>query len=333
MTGRREFPKSKDGGSEDRREGDRRIEEFVNEQKGPRPSVLIVEDNPVNQKVAAGLFDKLGCQVYIAESGTRALQLVQEYDVDVIMMDWELPGMDGFETARAIRELERSHLRKRPHRLSKPRGELGFTPCAHIPIVGMTAHGNSERDQSGWEHVMDDCLAKPIRLHDLANVLTRWMGSKAQAIDDQASSGDSNLETDLSVLEVVSPLHTVRSAVDYRKSSPPTYDISAAVKSLDGDEALLYTLFQIFLDTAPNLIHGMREAIAVEDRSRLQRHTHQLKGALFALNAGQQALVAERLEAEVTVAPFSELQRQFGAMECEVEALMTLFRDALVCKK
>ena len=97
------------------------IEENITEQERLSPSVLIVEDNPVNQKVAAGLFDKLGCHVHIAESGTQALLLVQEYDLDLIMMDWDLPGMDGFETAHAIRELEKTNRLERRGPLSKTR--------------------------------------------------------------------------------------------------------------------------------------------------------------------------------------------------------------------
>ncbi|MDH3772275.1 MAG: ATP-binding protein, partial [Nitrospirota bacterium] len=95
----RESQETKECAPEEDHKGNWPIQEDITEQERLSPSVLIVEDDPVNQKVAAGLFDKLGCHVHIAESGTQALLLVQEYDLDVIMMDWELPGMDGFETA------------------------------------------------------------------------------------------------------------------------------------------------------------------------------------------------------------------------------------------
>ena len=105
------------------------------------PAVLIVEDNPVNQKVAVGLFEKLGCQVYVAESGGEALNLVQKHCFDVVMMDWELPGMDGFETARAIRDLEKANRLALGGSKSQIQPASGFPPCLHLPIVGMTAHG------------------------------------------------------------------------------------------------------------------------------------------------------------------------------------------------
>ena len=145
-------------------EGNWPIKENSTGQERLSPSVLIVEDNPINQKVAAGLFDKLGCHVYIAESGTQALLLVQEYDLDLIVMDWDLPGMDGFETAKAIRELEKINRLERPRPLSQTRYLSASMPCSHIPIVGMTAHGFSEHDQHSWIGVMDDCLSKPVHL-------------------------------------------------------------------------------------------------------------------------------------------------------------------------
>ena len=159
------------------------------------PLILIVEDNPINQKVAAGLFKKLGCQVYVAESGDEALSLVQEHPIDVVMMDWELPGMNGIDTAWAIRELENEHCLKPGNLLRHHLDESDFLPCAHLPIVGMTAHGHSERNSSRWECVMDDCLAKPVHLQDLAQVLERWVGYRVPSGESQVLSGMAALQT------------------------------------------------------------------------------------------------------------------------------------------
>ena len=310
------------------RRGNPLVMKNLNEQERLSPSVLIVEDNPVNQKVAAGLFEKLGCQVYIAESGSQALSLVQECDVDVIMMDWELPGMDGFETARAIRELEKTNRLERCRPMSKIQYESGFSPCEHLPIVGMTAHGQSEQSQSRWEHVMDDCLAKPVHMQDLANVLERWVGFRVKANDHQSSSNDARLQANVIEASTVGPREELKTPVDHRETCE-VYDYSAALECMEGDEALLHSLFQNFLDTVPNLIHGMREAIAKEDRTGLHRQAHQLKGALFALNSHHQAEVAGRLEVKSAACSFPQLQHLVGEMEHDVGALMTVFRDIL----
>ncbi len=324
---KRASQESKAYGPEDHHGAVRSVEDAIKESEKPSPFVLIVEDNPVNQKVAAGLFDKLGCQVSIAESGKQALELVQKLAVDIIMMDWELPGMDGFETAHAIRALEKSNHLKRRCSLSSTQDRSGPSPCSHIPIVGMTAHGYSEQNLRSWKTVMDDCLSKPVHLRDLATVLERWVGFRVQACNE-SSSNDLRVLANLTGETTVGPLETMGAAVG-QENICDMYDYSAALESMEGDETLLHSLFEIFMDTGPHLMQGLREAIGSENRKLFQRHAHQLKGALFALNASHQALVAERLEAEASVASFSELQQRFGELEHEVEVLTTVFEEAL----
>jgi CheY-like chemotaxis protein/HPt (histidine-containing phosphotransfer) domain-containing protein len=317
----------------DASESSERVDQAVFDLRTPeeplRPSVLIVEDNLVNQKVAVGLFEKLGCRVYVAESGDRALTLLQERAIDVVMMDWELPGMDGFEAARAIRELEAANRLKRCGSMTRIPSESEFRPCSHLPIVGMTAHGQTEKNQFRWRPVMDDCLAKPILMKDLAHVLERWVGFKvSQVKKHQFSSIEADLEgqvgghsLEVSIAQKNEPLAP--------GEIPDLYDFSGALGFMEGDETLLHSLFQIFLDTAPDLIQGVQNAMASQDRQSFQRHAHQLKGALFAINATHQAIGAEQLEVAALGAPFSSLHHQVREMEQDVEALMTLLRDRL----
>ena len=308
-------------------EGNYPIEENVSEQERLGPSVLIVEDNPVNQKVASGLFDKLGCHVHIAESGPEALLLVQEYDFDVIMMDWDLPGMDGFETAHAIRELEKTNNLARRRPLSKARYLSGSRPCSHIPIVGMTAHRLSEQNQHRWIGIMDDCLSKPVHLKDLANVLEHWVGFGVEARENQRSLCDGGLQENTAGVGVDRPIVVGRPVDD--QQSLERYDLSGAIEAMEGDELLLHSLFKIFLETKENLIYGMKEGIKREDRLHFQRKAHQLKGALYALNATYQAEIVEQLEVTALVCPFPQLKNLVEEMEKEVEALISAFRDAL----
>ena len=323
-----ESQETKECAPEGDHEGNWSIEENITEQERLSPSVLIVEDNPVNQKVAAGLFDKLGCHVHIAGSGTQALPLVQKYDLDLIVMDWDLPGMDGIETAHAIRELEKNNRLERRRPLSKARFLSGSMSCSHIPIVGMTAHGLSEHDQHRWIGVMDDCLSKPVHLRDLANLLERWVGFRAQARDYQYPSNDGRLQANPTGVGIVDRPHVVRTATDDQKSCE-RYDLEGSIEAMEGDELLLHSLFKIFFETKANLILGMKEGIATEDRPHFQRKAHQLKGALYALNATHQAKIVEQLEAIALVCPFSQLENLVKEVEKEVEALISVFRDAL----
>jgi len=293
-----------------------------------RPSVLIVEDNPVNQKVAAGLLKKLGCQVSIAASGQQALELVRTLVVDIILMDWELPGMDGFETAHAIRAMEKSNRLKRRCSLSLTQDKTRHPPCSHIPIVGMTAHGRFEQNLRSRDTVMDDCLSKPVHLQDLATLLERWVGSNLQASEEGSSLHDDREGIPLSGVSATRPCDVVEIPMDHQASGVP-YDFFAALESMEGDEGLLHSLLQIFLDIEPDLIHEMKHAIAMEDRQGFLGYAHQLKGALFALNASHQAAMVEQIEAEASGCSFLQLQHFLKEIDNEMEVLSTVFKKTL----
>jgi len=119
--------------------------------------LLLVEDNPVNRKVAVRSLEKMGYQVDVAENGAEALPAALRDDYAAILMDCQMPVMDGYEATAAIR-----------------RGEQ--TRARHTPIIALTAsamEGDRERCLAAG---MDDYLAKPLRIEVLAAVLARWLG-------------------------------------------------------------------------------------------------------------------------------------------------------------
>jgi CheY-like chemotaxis protein/HPt (histidine-containing phosphotransfer) domain-containing protein/two-component sensor histidine kinase len=122
-------------------------------QKAPRQlSILIVEDNPVNQKVAETMLEKRGHRVFVASNGREALETLDKEHIDVILMDVQMPEMDGFEATELIRDREKGN-------------------GGHIPIVAMTAHamkGDRERCLAAG---MDSYISKPIRAEQLFTVI------------------------------------------------------------------------------------------------------------------------------------------------------------------
>ena len=290
-------------------------------------SILVVDDNAVNRKVAVGLFEKLGCQVYVAETGDQALNLIQEHHVDMVMMDWELPGMDGFETARAIRVLGKANRLKPSSSINTSSGNEDFSGYRHVPIVGMTAHGHAERHAADWESVMDDCLAKPVHLQDLADVLERWVTCRPYDSEPQPPVAGDPVREHQSAASTDGQ-HELSHELGGRHQDK-IYDYSAALESMEGDEILLHSLFEIFLKTVPAIMQGLDESLSAGDRSGVQRHVHQLKGALFALNASQQAVMAEQIERKASDSSFTELVNMVKKMECDLTVMKTIFRHAL----
>ncbi|QOR39844.1 response regulator [Billgrantia diversa] len=123
--------------------------------------VLLVEDDPVNQQVAVALLGRLGCEVDVVESGGRALALAGRDAFDMIFMDVQMPGMDGLETTRRLREAG------------------GW--CARVPIVAMTAGGPGAERERCLAAGMTDYLVKPLRRTELATSLRHGLQGRAQA--------------------------------------------------------------------------------------------------------------------------------------------------------
>ena len=116
--------------------------------------VLLAEDNPVNQKVARKLLERLGCTVEVAGDGRKAVDLTAESTFDVVLMDVQMPVMDGFEATKAIRERE---------------GDAG-----RVPIIAMTAHAMDGDRERCLGRGMDDYLSKPVNLEEMGETLRRW---------------------------------------------------------------------------------------------------------------------------------------------------------------
>jgi signal transduction histidine kinase/DNA-binding response OmpR family regulator len=122
---------------------------------GPLGRVLVAEDNPVNQKVAARLLERLGMEVDVAADGSQALELWRRRDYDLVLLDCQMPVLDGYRTATTLRaEEERDE---------------------HVPIVALTANAMAEDRARCLNAGMDDYLAKPVRLEDLREVVERWV--------------------------------------------------------------------------------------------------------------------------------------------------------------
>ncbi|QLI83094.1 PAS domain S-box protein [Chitinibacter fontanus] len=125
-----------------------------------KPYVLLAEDNPINQKVAVLMLEKLGCRVDVAANGLSAFEAAQQHSYDLVLMDCQMPEMDGFAATRAIRALG-----------------AGFTV---LPIVALTANAFQSDIDECMQAGMNDFVSKPIRADELQRVLIRWSVQEKQ---------------------------------------------------------------------------------------------------------------------------------------------------------
>ena len=120
--------------------------------------VLLVEDNPINLMVAQKMLEKVGLKPSLANNGIEALEQLNNQSFDLVLMDCQMPEMDGFDATREIRQLDIKALNKKP-----------------LPIVAMTANVMSGDRERCLEVGMDDYIGKPVRRDELASILKRWL--------------------------------------------------------------------------------------------------------------------------------------------------------------
>jgi signal transduction histidine kinase/DNA-binding response OmpR family regulator/HPt (histidine-containing phosphotransfer) domain-containing protein len=219
-----------------------------------RGTVLLVEDNPVNQQVAQAMLAKLGLPVVVANDGREAVELVKVRDFDLILMDCQMPVMDGYEATAAIR------------RLPEARGE-------RLPIIALTANAMQGDRQKCLEAGMDDFLSKPYSLPQLHVTLVRWLTGWNQEDPDGGSSPPSALPDSRAL---------AASAINGK--------VLEALRELDpdGGMGLAHSIMRAFLESARQHVAHIEQAMASGDSAILGKAAHALKSS--AANVGAETL-------------------------------------------
>ena len=249
--------------------------------------ILLVEDNAANQILARRVLEKQGYDVMVADNGAAALEMLELRRFDVVLMDLQMPKMDGIATTAAIRRKER---------------ETG----AHVPIVALTAHAMSGDRERCLRAGMDGYLVKPIRPASLLEAIERFYVEP----DESAGPSRAALKND--------PLHE---PVSPTAPEPQVLDQVALMERIDGDIELLGDLTRLFLRDCTRLMAGAREAIAQRDAAALGVAMHSLRGMflnLAAASAQEVASMLQEIDLETEQAKAEELH---AMLEDEVRSL------------
>ena len=217
-----------------------------------RGRALLVEDNEVNRQVALGMLRRLGLRADVAEDGLGALRALEEGDYDLVLMDVQMPGMDGLETTRAIRAPG--------SRARNPR----------VPIVAMTAHAMQGDRERCLEAGMDGFLSKPLDFSTLAESLSPWLGGE-ENVPSEASPGGAE-----------------GAGEGVQTPSPPDYDREGLMRRLGGDEDLAAEIHRAFLGDLPRQLRMLEDLVDRGEAAEAGLRAHTIKGA--AANVGAEAL-------------------------------------------
>ncbi len=291
---------------------------------GIRGRILVAEDNLVNQKVILGMLKKMGVEVETVINGREAVEAVARRSYDLILMDWQMPEMDGLEATQAIRDREALHVKREAETLHSSPATLH-----HVPIIAMTANamqGDRERCLAAG---MDDYLAKPVRAEVLKETLSRWLPQDPVPVGNRPE-----LEEKPFLQEYQVRANIPRPASSDPPESPegpaiqgPICDWQTALAQLDGDQELMRELIALFLETGPSLMDQIREALDRWDSIGLMKAAHTLKGAVTTFRARAVWEVLYRLEQVASAKNLSEAEKVSREVTQGMEQLILELRS------
>jgi signal transduction histidine kinase/DNA-binding response OmpR family regulator len=160
----------------------------VAEKSKQKTRILLAEDNIINQKVALKVLEKLGYRADVVANGLEALKALEMIPYDMVLMDVQMPEMDGLEATREIRKREKLIAQKKDAGFSDELSALSFQHSArskHIPIIAMTAHAMEGDRKMCLKAGMDDYLTKPIRPGKFGETIAQWIPDNAAAGQDR----------------------------------------------------------------------------------------------------------------------------------------------------
>ena len=272
--------------------------------------ILLAEDNPTNQVLALALLDRLGYRADVAGNGVEVLKTLQRQSYDVILMDVQMPEMDGLEATREVRR--------------------SFNPACQPRIIALTADAMKEDRERCLAAGMDDYVSKPIQVNELVGALNRTppLISNGPMLSQSAGSTEPK-ERPPSKSQ---PANIPESATHKMQSPAEVLDASALKRLRDtlGKQAdlLLPTLVKNFIDDGIKLLNEASLALQQKNAQDLRRAAHTLKSNGATFGATMLSTVAKQLEQlgregqlEGAAKLIERAEREFVKAKTELEKL------------
>lgn len=262
-----------------------------NRQREQTMRILVADDHQVNQQLGVLLVERLGYRADVVGNGVEVLEAISRIPYDLILMDCQMPEMDGYEATKKIREAENQNGEGKGETLEgkseNPKEEiitshfsLSTSYSSHVPIIALTANAMPGDRDKCLKAGMDDYLSKPLRPEELAGVFARWLPQQAQRTSRQEEAATSTpppspvLSTDQPVIN------------------------SQTLKELEdlGGREFLQSMVQRFVEDALQCVTLLEQASDSLDLAQIQEAAHGLKGISRNMGADSLAQIASELE-------------------------------------
>jgi signal transduction histidine kinase/CheY-like chemotaxis protein len=230
--------------------------------------ILVAEDNPVNQKLVTEVLRIFGCEMTLVENGKEAVMMYEKNQYDMILMDCQMPEMDGFQATKLIRSMERD--------AGEDEG---------VVIVALTANARKEDKDRCLACGMNDYLSKPFTMNQLANMILRWHSPAREADSSAREVAATVIEEPVSL-----PVPSGDSLLDVETIS--------SICALQGPQSpnILEKLLEIYLANAPGLIRELDSSIKEQCCESIRNSAHSLKSASGSIGARRMFELSATLE-------------------------------------
>ncbi len=264
------------------------VREMLHRFQGWKVRILLVEDNITNQQVALGILKKLGLKVDAVADGAEAVKALELIPYDLVLMDVQMPVMDGMEATRVIRSPESSVINH------------------DIPIIAMTAHAMQGDREKCLATGMNDYVSKPVSSDTLAKALEVWL-VKPDVFDNMGPRSEKNMDIVKTSADKdyangkVQPesssrpaeSQSIKTETDSSEGGEPMleiFDKEGVLNRLMGDEEFLQVIVELFLQDMPEQLTAMKNYVELGEADMAGSQAHKIKGA--AANIGAEAVFA-----------------------------------------
>ena len=274
--------------------------------------VLVAEDTPFNQKFIMRLLERWTHQATLVENGKQALEAIQKESFDLVLMDVQMPVMDGLTATKAIRKMEAESSNTEgkiemldPELNEKASGKPAASGSHHpeprarrrVPIIAMTAHALKGDRELCLEAGMDEYISKPIDSDKLF-----------EAIKNLTPKTGDSMETE---------------------NHPPAMDKKLLLKAFDDDWSFFQEVVEVFLSDYPRLLDDLHKASQERDSDLLMRTAHSLKGMLKNFQADAAAEVAFEIETKGKSKDFDGVRNQIKTLQKHITEVDQMLRDMI----
>jgi len=251
--------------------------------------VLLAEDNAINQQVATEILESKGVDVCLVGNGKKAVKAVEETAFDAVLMDIQMPEMDGIDATRIIRK---------------------DIDSDHLPIIAMTAHAMKGDRKKCLDAGMNDYVAKPIDSKELLVKLAKWIPVKRKTSGSDSINNVKDLIMVSNQGNYISSLVNSNSKVSFPNRMPGIY-IEDALKRLMGNAVLLKKLLHQFAEEYADAAQEIRTLLEKDSKVKALQLCHTLKSVAGNISAKRLYISSRKLESEIKNGTDSRIHKVF----------------------